>query len=181
MVLDLASLSAAHAWNIAVMNSPHMESWYQSHFNPQQHLSDMYKYILAQQLQLKEVKAFKESESHQHQTIETQDMHHFKSACSQRMCKLLDKYIPVKIKVMKWMGILDLLWMNRVQIIGLPAIEESPLLGSWLAEKYCTVHWSKMCDAFTCTADHGIHLEELPEFVSESEDAALPIMVDHSG
>ena len=60
MVSDMASSSAAHAQNTSSMNSPQMESWYKSHFDPTQHIGDVYKYILSQQLRLKEVKAYEE-------------------------------------------------------------------------------------------------------------------------
>ncbi|KAF9511882.1 hypothetical protein BS47DRAFT_1363523 [Hydnum rufescens UP504] len=50
MVSDMASSSAAHSQNTSSMNSPQMESWYKSHFDPTQHIGDIYKYILAQQL-----------------------------------------------------------------------------------------------------------------------------------
>jgi hypothetical protein len=112
MVSDMASLSAVHSWNTTSMNSPQMELWYKSHVDPTQHIGDVYKYILAQQLWLKEVEALEEGESHQQCITETQDMHHTKAACSQRMNKLLDPYMLAKVKVMKWMEIPNLLRLN---------------------------------------------------------------------
>ena len=108
-------------------------------------------------------------------------MHHTKSACAQRMHKLLDKYVPPKIQATKWMDIPNVLRLNRVRMLGLPTVEEFPLLGSWLSDKYQTSHWSKMYDAFTRPEDCRICLGELPEYTSDSEEAILPIMVDHLG
>lgn len=112
MISDLASSSAAHSRNMAAMNSPQMESWYKSHFDPQAFIGDVYKYVLAQQLRPKEVEAFEESESRRQRMIETQDMHHTKAACVQRMWKLLDPYMPPKVKTTKWMEIPKLLRVN---------------------------------------------------------------------
>jgi hypothetical protein len=181
MVSDLASSSAAHARNIAAMNSPHMESWYKSHFNPDNYTGDVYKYILAQQLRPKEVEAFEESESRQRRMFDTQDMHHTKSACAQRMRKILDPYVPAKVKAMRWMEIPNILRGNRVRMCGLPTVDEFPLLGSVLSDRYRTAHWNKMYEAFTRPADQRIRLEELPELTDGSDDSALTIMVDHRG
>ncbi|KAF9520235.1 hypothetical protein BS47DRAFT_1452012 [Hydnum rufescens UP504] len=101
MVSDMVSLSAAHSQNTSSMNSPQMELWYKSHFDPTQHIGDIYKYILAQQLWSKEVEALEEGESHQWRIMETQDMHHTKAACAQRMRKLLGPYMPAKVKMYK--------------------------------------------------------------------------------
>jgi hypothetical protein len=136
MVSDMASSLAAHSWNTTSMNSPQMESWYKSHFDPTQHIGDIYKYILAQQLQSKEVEALEEGESCQWHIMETQDMHHMKAACSQRMHKLLDPYMPGKVKVMKWMEIPNLLRLNQLWLEGLPTVDKFPLLGSCIADKY---------------------------------------------
>ncbi|KAF9509263.1 hypothetical protein BS47DRAFT_1365376 [Hydnum rufescens UP504] len=99
MVSDMASSSAAHSRNTSSMNSPQMESWYKSHFDPTQHIGDIYKYILAQQLRSKEVEALEEGESHRRHIMETQDMHHTKAACAQRMRKLLGPYMLAKVKM----------------------------------------------------------------------------------
>ncbi|KAF9504494.1 hypothetical protein BS47DRAFT_1368740 [Hydnum rufescens UP504] len=99
MVSNMASSSAAHSQNTSSMNSPQMESWYKSHFDPTQHIGDVYKYILAQQLWSKEVEALEEGESHRQHIMETQDMHHMKAACAQRMCKLLGPYMLAKVKM----------------------------------------------------------------------------------
>ncbi|KAF9508411.1 hypothetical protein BS47DRAFT_1365952 [Hydnum rufescens UP504] len=181
MVSDMASLSAAHSWNTSSMNSPQMESWYKSHFDPTQHIGDIYKYILAQQLRSKEVEALEEGESHWQHIMETQDMHHTKAACAQRMCKLLGPYMLVKVKVTKWMEIPKLLRLNRLWLEGLPTVDEFPLLGSWIADKYQTSHWNKMYEAFTRPEDHRIHLEELPESPLDSDESMLPVMIDHRG
>ena len=64
MISDLVSSSAAHGRNIVAMNSPQMESWYKVHFNADEHLGDIYKYILAEQLWPKEVEVFEDAEFH---------------------------------------------------------------------------------------------------------------------
>ncbi|KAF9508033.1 hypothetical protein BS47DRAFT_1398156 [Hydnum rufescens UP504] len=181
MVSDMASSLAAHSWNTSSMNSPQMELWYKSHFDPTQHIGDVYKYILAQQLWSKEVEALEEGESHRRRIMETQDMHHMKAACAQRMCKLLGPYMPAKVKVTKWMEIPKLLRLNRLQLEGLPTVDEFPLLGSWIADKYRTSHWNKMYEAFTHPEDHRIHLEELPESPLNSDESMLPVMINHHG
>jgi hypothetical protein len=83
MVSDLASSSVAHSQNTVAMNSPPMESWYKTHLNPSEHIGDVYKYILAQQMHPQEVDTFEAGNSCWHQMMETQDMHHTKAACSQ--------------------------------------------------------------------------------------------------
>ncbi|KAF9510558.1 hypothetical protein BS47DRAFT_1407607 [Hydnum rufescens UP504] len=181
MVSDMASSSAAHSQNTSSMNSPQMESWYKSHFDPTQHIGDVYKYILAQQLRLKEVEALEEGESHRWCIMETQDMHHTKAACAQRMHKLLGPYMLAKVKVTKWMEIPKLLRLNQLQLEGLPTVDEFPLLGSWTADKYQTSHWNKMYKAFTHPEDHRICLEELPESPLNSDESMLPVMIDHHG
>ncbi|KAF9510180.1 hypothetical protein BS47DRAFT_1396179 [Hydnum rufescens UP504] len=163
------------------MNSPQMESWYKSHFDPTQHIGDVYKYILAQQLWSKEVEALEEGESHRRCIMETQDMHHTKAACAQRMRKLLGPYMPAKVKVTKWMEIPKLLRLNRLRLEGLPTVDEFPLLGSWIADKYRMSHWNKMYEAFTHPEDHRIRLEELPESPLNSDESMLPVMIDHRG
>ncbi|KAF9507285.1 hypothetical protein BS47DRAFT_1366746 [Hydnum rufescens UP504] len=164
MVSNMVSSSAAHSRNTSSMNSPQMELWYKSHFDPTQHIGDVYKYILAQQLWSKEVEALEEGESHRWRIMETQDMHHTKAVCAQRMCKLLGPYMPAKVK-----------------LEGLPTVDEFPLLGSWIADKYRTSHWNKMYEAFTCPEDRRIHLEELPESPLDSDESMLPVMIDHRG
>ncbi|KAF9517090.1 hypothetical protein BS47DRAFT_1436068 [Hydnum rufescens UP504] len=181
MVSDMASSSAAHSRNTSSMNSPQMESWYKSHFDPTQHIGDVYKYILAQQLWSKEVEALEEGESHRQHIMETQDMHHTKAACAQRMHKLLGPYMPAKVKVTKWMEIPKLLRLNQLQLEGLPTVDEFPLLGSWIADKYRMSHLNKMYKAFTHPEDHRIHLEELPESPLDSDESMLPVMIDHHG
>jgi hypothetical protein len=71
MVSDLASSSVAHSQNTIAMNSPPMESWYKNHFNPLEHIADVYKYILLQQMCPQEVEAFEVGNLCQHQMMET--------------------------------------------------------------------------------------------------------------
>src|SRR6202040_2079242 len=53
--------------------------------------------------------------------------------------------------------------------------------GSYLSEKYRTSHWNKMYEAFTCPNSHTICLEELPEPNPNSNEATVPIMINHLG
>ena len=69
MISDLASSSVTHSQNTIAINSPHMESWYKTHFNALEYLGNVYKYILAWQMHPKEVKAFKAGDLYQHQII----------------------------------------------------------------------------------------------------------------
>jgi hypothetical protein len=97
------------------------------------------------------------------------------------MQKLLDPYMHTKIKGTKWMDIPKLLRVNQVQMVGLPTVDEFLLLGSLLGDKYCTLHWNKMYEAFTHPNGCAIHLQELPEPNVDSDEATVPIMVDHLG
>jgi hypothetical protein len=66
-------------------------------------------------------------------------------------------------------------------MVGLPTVDEFPLLGCLLGNKYCTSHWNKMYEAFTCPNGCAIHLEELLELDANSNEATVLIMVDHLG